>query len=235
MYLTYSFSGWIGIFHFKPNQTTTQHLISECCSLFEKYEAPEEITSDGGPQFTSKEFQSFLKDWGVFHCNSSAGYPQSNEWAELAVKTSKRMIMYNTSKNGDLNNNKAARAILQYHNIPIPKIGLSPAQILFHRQLRDHIPTNPEHYMLHKQWILSAEQWEHHFWQRDQKITIHYNTHTQSLLSLPVQTPVLVQNLKKKNNLCWLQSGTIVEALPFNNIKSTLMDQGELSQETENK
>ena len=90
--------------------------------------------------------------------------------------------------------------------------------------------------MLHKQWILSAEQREQHFRQREQKITNHYNnTHTQSLLSLPVQTPVLVQNLKKKNNLRWPRSGTIVEALPFNNIKSTLMDQRELSQETKNK
>ena len=84
-YLTYvdGFSGWIGIFHFKPHQTISQNLISERCSLFENYGAPEELSSDDGPQFTSKEFQSFLKDWGVFHCNSSAGYPQSNGWVEL--------------------------------------------------------------------------------------------------------------------------------------------------------
>ena len=141
-YLTYvdRFSGWISIFHFKPHQTTSQNLISECCSLFENYWAPEKFNSDGGLQFTSKEFQSFLKDWGVFHRNSSA-----NGRAELTVKVSKKIIIDNTSKNGDLNNNKAARAILQYHNTPIPKVGLSPTQTLFHRQLRDHIPTNPKH------------------------------------------------------------------------------------------
>ena len=64
--------------------------------------------------------------------------------------------MDNTSKNGDLNNNKPARAILQYRNTPTLEIGLSPAQILFHRQHRDHIPTNPENYVLHKEWILSV-------------------------------------------------------------------------------
>ena len=62
--------------------------------------------------------------------------------------------MDNTTKNGDLNNNKAAVAILQYCNTPTPETGL----ILFHKQLRDHITTIPNHFTLHKQWILSAEQ-----------------------------------------------------------------------------
>ena len=37
---------------------------------------------------------------------------QEKGHAELAVKTSKRIIMDNTSVNDDLNNNKAAQAIL---------------------------------------------------------------------------------------------------------------------------
>lgn len=42
--------------------------------------------------------------------------------------------MDNTTKNGDLNNNKTAVAILKYCNTPIPETGLSPAKILFHKQ-----------------------------------------------------------------------------------------------------
>ena len=49
-YLTYvdCFSGQMTVFHFKPHQTTSQSLISECCSLFENYGPPEEFSSDGG-------------------------------------------------------------------------------------------------------------------------------------------------------------------------------------------
>ena len=100
---------------------TLHYLISECWSLFERYGAPEEFSSHGGPQFTSTKFQSFLKDWGVHNGTSSAGYPQSNEHAELAVKASKRIIIDNISNHSDLNNNKAAQAILLYCNTPLPE------------------------------------------------------------------------------------------------------------------
>ena len=42
------------------------------------YGAPEEFSSDGGPQFTLTPFKMFLKTWSVKHCISSLGYPQSN-------------------------------------------------------------------------------------------------------------------------------------------------------------
>ena len=161
-YLSYvdRFSGWLSIFHFKPHHATTKNLISECRLLFEIYAVPEEFSSDGGPQFTSTEFQTFLKDWGVHHRLSFAGYPQANGRAELAVKSSKRIIRDNTSSNGDLDNNKAARAILQFRNTPITELGLSPAQVLFHRQLRDQLPINPTHYHLHQDWLVSAVERE---------------------------------------------------------------------------
>ena len=44
----------------------------------------------------------------------------------------------------------AARAILQHRNTPLSDINLSPAQILFHRQLRAQLPAKPNHYHLHK-------------------------------------------------------------------------------------
>ena len=72
------FSGWLNIYHFKPACSTNNTLISTCRSLFIAYGAPEEISTDGGPQFMSYEFQNFLHQWGVKHRRSSANYPQSN-------------------------------------------------------------------------------------------------------------------------------------------------------------
>ena len=49
----------------------------------------------------------------------------SNGRAELFIKAARRIIMNNTNPDGSLNNDKAARAILQYRNTSIPDIGLS--------------------------------------------------------------------------------------------------------------
>ena len=93
------------------------------------YGAPEEFSSDGGPQFTSTSFKLFLKTWGVRHRISSVGYPQSNGRAAAAVKAAKRIIQENTSNDGSINNDKIAKAIMQYRNTPLPNFSLSPAQI----------------------------------------------------------------------------------------------------------
>ena len=152
------FSHWLNIYHL-PSNTTTTSLITHLRSLFTSYGVPEEIASDGGPQFTSSEFKSFLKTWDIHHRLSSAEYPQSNGRAELAVKTAKRIILENTTR-GSLNSDKAAHALLQYRNTPIQSFGLSPAQLLFHRQLRDHLSSIPTHYQLHRKWLISAKKRE---------------------------------------------------------------------------
>ena len=61
------FSGWITITHYPNLNATSRKLISTCRSIFSTYGVPEEISSDGGPQFTADEFKSFLNDWGIKH------------------------------------------------------------------------------------------------------------------------------------------------------------------------
>lgn len=76
---------------------------------------------------------------------SSIKYPQSNERAEVAVKSAKKIIRENTNADGSLNNDRAACAIMQHRNTPIAELGISPAQLLFHRQHRDSVPADPKH------------------------------------------------------------------------------------------
>ena len=99
--------------------------------LFQAYGAPEEISTDGGPQSISTWFQGFLKDWCLRHCLSSAYYPQSNGWAELGVKTSKG-ILNNINPDRTIDNDQVACTLLKYCNTPFAYIHLIPAQILFH-------------------------------------------------------------------------------------------------------
>ena len=134
--------------------------MSICRQLFQTYGTPEEISTDGGQPFTSTAFQEFLQTWGIKHRRSSVAYPQSNGRAELAVKTAKRIVNGNTDAQGSLDNDKAARAILQYRNTPIQGIGLSPAQLLLHCRLRDSIPSQPFLYKPHPEWIAAAQRRE---------------------------------------------------------------------------
>lgn len=133
---------------FLPFQTSSKHC--QCTHqyllrTFSAYSVPEEIITNRGHKFTSTSFQNFLKQWKIHHCCSSVAYPQSNCYAEVAVKTSKRIIRENISPDGTLNNNKVATAILQNHNIPLDGINLNLVQILFHHQLGDSLPTHPTH------------------------------------------------------------------------------------------
>ena len=201
------FTGWLSIYHF-PNQATGAKLVTACRDVFSAYGVPEEVSSDGGPQLTSHEFDTFLRNWGIRHRVSSVGYPQSNGRAELAVKTAKRIIQDNTNPDGSLNSDKAARAILQHRNTPIPELGLSPAQLLLHRQLRDSVPARPKHYKPHKEWIISAEKREQAFAERNKKTEATYNEHVKPLSPIAIQTPVLVQEKGR-----WSKSGKVIEVL----------------------
>ena len=135
-------TGWLIMHPLNHRQANASRLTSICRDIFQTYGVPEELSSgDGGPPFKSSTFTQFPKDWAVKHRLSSAAYPQSNGRAELAVKTAKWIIIGNTRAQGSLDNDWAARAVLQYRNTPIQNIGLSPAQLLLHRRLSDFVPS----------------------------------------------------------------------------------------------
>ena len=52
---------------------------------------PRQVWYDKGPQFGS-EFESFLKDINIEPNSSSANNPQSNGWAEIAMKSAKILL-----------------------------------------------------------------------------------------------------------------------------------------------
>ncbi|KAJ8356489.1 hypothetical protein SKAU_G00192830 [Synaphobranchus kaupii] len=111
-------------------------LVRHLRAFFGTFGVPEELSSDGGPEFTAGLTQDFLRLWGVRHRLSSVSFPQSNGRAEVAVKSAKRLLMSNTGPTGSLNHDRFLRAIIQLRNTPDPDCNLSPAQIVFGRPLR---------------------------------------------------------------------------------------------------
>ena len=161
---------------------------------FATFGIPDELATDGGPEFTATATRQFLKDWGIHHRLSSVAFPHSNCRAEIGVKTVKRIITDNTTPNGSLDTDSLQRAILQYRNTPDPNTQLSPAQCVFGRPIKDFIPILPGRYQPHPTWSDTLATREEALRNRHMKAAERWSEHTKRLPPLAVGNHVRIQN-----------------------------------------
>lgn len=110
-----------------------QGLINVLRSTFATYGIPDELASDGGPEFVSHTTTDFLRDWGIHHRLSSVAFPTSDSYRETLAQKETSAFQ---------------KAILQYRNTPDPATKQSPAMCVFGRPIRDLIPIQiqyPQH------------------------------------------------------------------------------------------
>ena len=107
------------------------------CLCFGTFGVPKQLSSDGGPEYIADSTSKFLHAWGVAYRVLAAYNASSNGRAKVAVKSVKRIMLWNVGLCGTLNTDKFLRAILQLRNTPDPACGVSPAEIVFGRPLRD--------------------------------------------------------------------------------------------------
>ena len=141
------FSGWPiarNLGKDAPTGAVTQLLLQ----VFETFGIPEVIFSDGGPQFISKEFNDFCREWMIFNDTSSPYYPQSNGIAEGTVKLMKRLIhcTYDRQR-GTADPKKWLQSLLLFQNTPRGPSKLSPAEILFGRTINDKLPATKAQFL----------------------------------------------------------------------------------------
>ena len=172
---------------------------------------PEELSSDGGSTYMSYETQKFLANYGVRHRVSSVAYPHSNQRAELAVKSMKRLIRENTGPNGSLNNDSFLRAVMMYRNTPDRDTERSPAQVIFGRNLRDFLPAPLRRYRPQPQWVLQRDDREKALRKRALRNMEQLTIGTRHLPPLQVQDTVQVQNQVGNHPSRWDITGTVVE------------------------
>ena len=146
----------------------------------------EEFSSDMRPQIMSDVFQKFLPSWGVHHRQSSAYFRHSNARAELSVKTGKRLLRDNTDNKGSLTTDYYVMSVLQSRNTPLADVRLSPAQIIFGRQLRDTIPMLANKYQPREEWCLLRESRERALARRIVADGSRLDEHVKPLQQIPV-------------------------------------------------
>ena len=131
---------------------------------------------------------------GVKHRLSSAYHPGANLRAELGVKVAKRILRDNTGPNDPLETNKVMRALLSNRNTPNKDLGVSPAQILFGRRLKDHLPSTKEALKQNSEWILLRKACEEALSKKYGKLEEKLTDRAKDLKPLEVGDVVQVQN-----------------------------------------
>ena len=206
------YSSWLSVQRLaRDDSACVVKALREYCTHFG---IPYTFSSDGASVFTSAEMKVFLRRWGIKHRLSSAYYPRSNKRAEVGVKSAKRLIRDNLKPNGDLDTDRFARALLIHRNNPDPSTGISPAQIVFGRQLRDHIPAPLGSFVPRQEWQEAAKKREECFQIRHYKKAEDLSKGSRQLKPLITGDHVYLQNQSGNAPKRWNKSGVILETLP---------------------
>ena len=210
------------------SESGAEGLVKRLRETFVTFGIPEELTSDGGPQFTAGKTQELLKAWGVWHIISSVANPHANCRAELAVKSVKRMLMDNVTATGSLDVDKFQRALLMYQNSVDPETKASPALILFGRPIGDAIPIPMGRYTPHETWTELLSHREFALARRHSRDHERCE-HTHRLPPLQVGDHVYVQNLVGNHPRRWERTGTVVEVRQYHQYVIRIDDTGRVT------
>ena len=107
--------------------------------IFQTHGIPESVRSDNGPPFSSAEFEGFLDYLGIVHLKGIPYWPQSNGQVERCNETLLKIIRIATLEGKDWKR-VLQNFLFQYRTTPHTVSGLSPAELLMGRRLKDKLP-----------------------------------------------------------------------------------------------
>ena len=123
---------------FTMTTTTASKTITKLRETFGRFGLPEQLVLDNGPQFTSEEFETFLRANGVKHICSSPYHPASNGAAERVVQVVKQALKAGLHDSVPLEKTLST-FLLQYRATPHATTGVSPSLLLIGRNPRTHL------------------------------------------------------------------------------------------------
>ena len=185
-------------FNHDPDAKMLEKVFSK---IFVTTGVPVQFRSDQGPQFAAKHFQDFLTRWGVTWAPSSPHYPQSNGHAEAAVKAMQHLV---AKTGGNTEEEPFLRGLLEFRNTPRAD-GRSPAQIVYGRPMRSHVPAHWSSF--DKEWQPDEENSNKKALEQKAKAKERYDQHASALQDLKIGQEVRIQD---HNTQRWEKIGKIV-------------------------
>lgn len=120
------------------NEVSTRTITNFLLSIFSREGYPDEIVTDNGPRFSSREFSQFLDERGIRLTHSSVYYPQANGLVERFNRVFKDFVQVAALEHGPLR-----QAALEYLGVyrctPHVTTGVAPALLLHGRLPRTRL------------------------------------------------------------------------------------------------
>ena len=197
MVLVDSNSDFIEVIQLKD--TTSATIVEILRQQFSRYGIPDVLVSENGPQFTSREFGKFSREWEFKHVTSSPYHPKSNGKAESAVKVAKNIF-----KKAYRDNQDPWLAMLDQRNTPTQGVDSSPVQRLMSRRTQTLVPMSST--LLYPKVVEGVKE---KLQVKRQKAKSYHDRSTKILPELEIGQEVRVASQKNKT---W-DRGTCVQKL----------------------
>ena len=129
-----AYSIWLEVHCMKSK--TSNATIEKLREIFGTHGLPATLVSDNGSNFTSSEFEEFMRRNGIKHIKVAPYHPASNGLAERAV----RVLKEGFEKMGEGSiQTKISRFLLRYRTTPHSTTGVPPAELLMKRKLHTQL------------------------------------------------------------------------------------------------
>ena len=139
------------------------------------------------------------------------------------------MIRENMGQGWTLYTDKFCRAMMAYKNTPDRDTSRSPAEVLFGKPLRDHLPGPGSRYQPREELRLLARDRESALAKRAARATEELTRGTIDLGKLTLGDNVRVQNQTGEKPTRWDNTGVVVEIEEFDQYMVKMEDTGRLS------
>ena len=118
---------------------TSGKMINCLEEMFATHGLPLSIKADNGRQFVSEEFKAYLKDNNIQHRTSTPLWPQANGEVERQNRSLLKTMGIEHNEGRDWRK-EMQKFLLGYRSTPHTTTGVSPAKLLFGREIRSKLP-----------------------------------------------------------------------------------------------
>ena len=118
---------------------TTEKTVMALEEIFARHGYPKSLKTDNGANFTSVQFEEFLRECGILHRRTTPLWPQANGEVERQNRTLLKALKIAQVEKLDWRR-ELQHFLLAYRSTPHSTTGVSPAQLLFGRSIKCKLP-----------------------------------------------------------------------------------------------